>query len=427
MVQNSKTNFIKREVYPRLLDWLEEPEILALAGPRQSGKTTLLLKLKQELKGQKVIYVNFEDTAQLAAFTRSPRDFISLQLSKTKKTYFLFDEFQYVENAGKSLKLLYDEIPQAKFIITGSSSLKIRQIASYLVGRVIFFNLYPLSFAEFLRSQDIKLFSLWEKFNQSLKDHLLGKKITLPSLLFEEKLKYLLEEYLIYGGYPAVATSKIGKKQPRLTSLIETYIEKDIVKLLRVGNFLEFRNFASVISSQTANLLSYSSLSRDTRLSFREVKKFLAILEKTFVIRLLKPYFSNRISEIRKSPKVYFLDLGLRNALINDFREVDLRQDKGALVENFVLSNFTYRLETEKLNFWRTKQGAEVDFILNFQNEIVPIEVKYSKFTQPKLTRSTVGFIKNYHPQKAIVLTKDYVGLTKVQKTNVLFFPIYFV
>lgn len=174
-------------------------------------------------------------------------------------------------------------------------------------------------------------------------------------------------------------------------------------------------------------LVRYSSLAQDSSISFREVKKFLGVLQQTFVISLLSPFHTNKISELKKSPKVYFLDLGLRNALISDFRNLALRQDKGAIIENFVFQNLFYRSKTNHLSFWRTKQGAEVDFILQFQNELIPLEVKYRPFKEPKIPRGMLSFIQTYAPEKAIILTQDYFKITKKQKTKILFFPVYFI
>lgn len=427
MLQNSWVEFTPREIYPKLLNWIDEREIIALAGPRQVGKTTLLLKLKEELKNKRVVYASLEDSGQLSAFVRAPRDFISLQLSPRDKTYFLLDEFQYVKNGGKILKFLFDEFPQAKFVITGSSSLKIRHIASYLVGRVIFFNLYPFSFAEFLNAKDITLFKLWQRFHSILENFLEDQPLDSPKLIFEEKLKNFFEEYLTFGGYPAVVTSSPDKKGERLTALIETYIEKDIVKFLQIGNFVEFRNLSNLLSAQIGNLVNVSSISRDLNLPYRELKKFLGALEKTFVIKLLPPYFTNKITEIKKSPKIYFLDLGLRNALIGEFRAVDLRTDKGASVENFVLQNLFYRGNKDSFNFWRTKQRAEMDFIIKKQNEIIPIEVKYQELKKPQFSRSFSSFIEAYQPKKAVILSKNYFQMVKLKQTTILFLPIYFV
>jgi Predicted ATPase (AAA+ superfamily) len=189
-IKKSKDNLIPRQILPKIFSWLSEKEIIVINGPRQAGKTTLLFQIKEKLKKEKVVYVNFEDSFQLEAFLKSPKDFVSLQLAKNKKTYFLFDEFQYVKNGGKILKLLFDQFfEKAKFIITGSSSLQIKEIASYLVGRAIFFYLYPLAFSEFLLAKDELFFKQWQIFNKNLYSFLLGEKFSKTSFIFEEKLK----------------------------------------------------------------------------------------------------------------------------------------------------------------------------------------------------------------------------------------------
>jgi len=427
-IKKSKENLIPRQILPKVFSWLYEKEIIVINGPRQAGKTTLLFQIKEKLKKEKVVYVNFEDSFQLEAFLKSPKDFVSLQLTKNKKTYLLFDEFQYVKNAGKILKLLFDQFfEKAKFIITGSSSLQIKEIASYLVGRAIFFNLYPLAFSEFLLAKDESLFKQWQTFNKNLYSFLLGKKFSKTSFIFEEKLKNLFDEYLIFGGYPAIVLSENKKKQERLFSLIETYIEKDIIKYLKIGNFLEFKKITKVFASQIGNLVNYSGIASEMAVSLFEIKKIAAVLENTFVIKFIPPFYSNKMTEIKKAPKVYFLDLGLRNALIVDFRLLDLRFEKGAMVENFVFQNFYYRKELSHLYFWRTKMGTEVDFILDYQGEIVPFEVKYQEFDKEKISRSFLSFCDTYKPKRGVVLTKNYFGQKKINQTKILFLPVYFI
>jgi len=426
MGKKSNTNFVKREIYSQILSWLKEPEIVAIAGPRQAGKTTILKKLQKEIK-KPVVYLSFENTSSLQDFSKAPLEFVTRHLKKAQKTYFLFDEFQYVKKGGKILKLLYDKFPQAKFIITGSSSLKIKKIASFLVGRVIFFQLYPFSFFEYLQTQKEKLQKEWKDFNKIWKNFLKeGKKPKIPTFLFENEFENAFKNYLIWGSYPAVALSKPDKKKQRLNALIETYIEKDIIKFLKIGNFLEFKNFVKILSAQIGCLLNYSSLQQDAKLTYREVKSFLADLQQTFVIKLLKPYFTNKVTEIKKSPKPYFVDSGLRNALLDDFRELDLRQDIGLLAENFVSQQMFYRYKDEKLCFWRTKQGAEVDFVLECQNNVIPIEVKYKEFKKPTFSRSFMSFLKTYKPKKAIIINKNFTGFLEKESTQILFYPLYF-
>ncbi len=425
--------FIEREVYPQLLAWLREPEILALTGPRQSGKTTLLRALAsylEEEEGEKVVFIDFEDTNQLENFLLAPEKFIELHIREREKVYFLFDEFRYVEDGGKILKLLHDRFSQVKFIITGSSSLQIREIASFLVGRAVFFHLFPLSFGEFLSFKDRAIFSLWQDYHQLFWQFLKGERVVHldeEKVLFQKQLEALFEEYLIFGGYPAVVLSDPEKKRARLYSLVETYIEKDIIKYLKIGNFLAFKTFVRVLAAQVGDLVNFSSLATDTKLNFREVKKFLSVLEQTFVAELIYPYHHNRISELKKMPKVYFYDLGLRNALLDDFRSLLSRSERGSLVENFVFQNLSYCSWNIPRSFWRTKQGAEVDFVLRLEGRVIPIEVKYQSLSKPQVPRSLLSFMRRNKIRRGVVLTRDYLDLVAVAKGRILFLPVYFV
>ena len=327
---------------------------------------------------------------------------------------------------------MYDKYStKAKFIVTGSSSLKIKEIASFLVGRAIFFNLYPFSFAEFLSYKDEKIYRLWKQKNHLLQAFLKNKIKTVAkqNWIFENEMERYFDEYITYGGYPAIATSRKKFKEERLRALVDTYIEKDIIGYLQVGNFLDFKRLVRILALQVGNLVNFSSLQTDTRSSYREIKRFIGFMENTFILKLLNPYYVNKISEIKKSPKVYFLDLGLRNSLVSDFRSINLRPDKGGLVENFIFNNLHYQKAVNNLRFWRTKQGAEVDFVLKNKTTgaITAIEVKYQPLVKPTLTHSLTSFLKKYHPEKIVVFNKNLFETKKYGQTTVLFIPIFFV
>ena len=431
MSRKSITNFVQRTIFPDILTWLDEREIIVITGARQTGKTTLLNKLKERLSGKPVVYINFEYSSQLENFTRSPIDFVSLQLAESGVTYFLFDEFQYVDNAGKMLKLLFDHFSErAKFIVTGSSSLEIREIAGFLVGRAVFFELYPFSFAEFLSARDARLYRLWREKHGELASFLSHpeQRPPEPTWIFQDEMESLFQEYVIYGGYPAVALSRSELKEKRLESLMDTYVEKDVVNFLRVGNALAFKKLVRLLALQIGNLLKFSSLQGDAGLSYREVQRFVGLMENTFIIKLLRPYALNPVSEIKKSPKVYFVDTGLRNSLVSDFRPLEMRPDKGAVVENFVFNQLFPGRRKDAVRFWRTKQGAEVDFILALpEREMTPVEVKFQTLTRPTAPSSLVSFIKKYQPQKAVVLNRNLFATKRIQSTEILFFPLFFV
>lgn len=425
---NSNTKIIEREVYSDILDWLEEPEIIAISGPRQSGKTTLLKQIQAKLEAENVVYVNFEETSNVESFLVSPDEFVYSYSKKSQKTYFLFDEFQYVKNGGRLLKLLFDKYPNTKFIITGSSSLKIRQIASYLVGRVVFFRLFPLSFGEYLSYTNEAVYRYWKRQHKMLMSLLSHEEVKIPKLIYRSELEGALNAYIIHGGYPAVVKSESeGKKEKRLLSLIETYIERDIVKNLKIGRYLEFKNFTRAVSANVGNVINFSSLGDDVSLLYREIKAYSGVLEQTYVAKFVPAFFRNIASEIKKAPKAYFYDLGLRNTLISDFRELGLRPDKGAVVENFVFQNLACRYGAGDIHYWRTKQGAEVDFVVTLKNSAVPIEVKYQKQGVLRISKSYASFLNAYKPPIGLVLTGGYSGVEKIGDSKIYFVPVYFV
>ena len=142
----------------------------------------------------------------------------------------------------------------------------------------------------------------------------------------------------------------------------------------------------------------------------------------------VRPFFSNRQKELTKNPKIYFIDLGFRNYLMENFNNLSQRADAGAIIENAVFIKLNEIFEgIEKINFWRTKKGAEVDFVIHRKGSIIPIEVKYSRYDKEKISRSLSSFINSYKPEYAVVFTKDFWGKMKKNKTKILFIPVYYI
>jgi predicted AAA+ superfamily ATPase len=427
--------YLPRLLFDEVIKWLKRREIIAIKGPRQSGKTTLLLMIqdylieKERVNPKNVIFLTFEDRGILEKFSKSPKDFVSsfIRGQKNERFYFLIDEFHYLEEGGQKLKLLYDIFPNIKFIITGSSSLEIAgKTAKFLVGRMFSFYLYQFSFEEFIKAKSDQLSYIYEERKNKVIDFILnGKDFKFTEDIFQEDFIKLFEEYAIYGGYPEfVKAEDVETKKIILKNIFETYITKDIIELLRINNLHKFRNLFILLANQIGNLINYNSLSSDVQSYFREVKHFISILEETFVIFLLRPYFSNKITELKKNPKVYFVDIGLRNYAINNFNELDLRGDIGQIVENICLFQLRVRYSDFPIKYWRTLSKAEVDFILELGNEIIPIEVKYS--VEPKISRSLRNFISEYKPKKVLVITKGFSGEEKINSSLVKFIPAWY-
>jgi predicted AAA+ superfamily ATPase len=427
--------YLPRLLFDEIIKWLKRREIIAIKGPRQSGKTTLLLMIqdylikKEKVNPKNVIFLTFEDREILEKFSKAPKDFVSsfIRGQKNERFYFLIDEFHYLEEGGQKLKLLYDIFPNIKFIITGSSSLEIAgKTAKFLVGRMFSFYLYQFSFEEFIKAKSDQLSYIYEERKNKVIDFILnGKDFKFTEDIFQEDFRKLFEEYAIYGGYPEVVKAEdVETKKIILKNIFETYITKDIIELLRINNLHKFRNLFILLANQIGNLINYNSLSSDVQSYFREVKHFISVLEETFVIFLLRPYFSNKITELKKNPKVYFVDIGLRNYAINNFNKLDLRGDIGQIVENICLFQLKVRYSDFPIKYWRTLAKAEVDFILELGNEIIPIEVKYS--VEPKISRSLRNFISEYKPKKVLVITKGFSGEEKINSSLVKFIPAWY-
>ncbi len=416
-------NYIKREALSTILSWMNRPEVIAIKGPRQSGKTTLLEMLRGKLKNKKVHYFSFEDRNVLLQFEKDPVEFVKILLEK-ENIYIFLDEYQYAKDGGQKLKLIYDKFKDnVKIIIIGSNSLELESATSkYMVGRMLSINLYPLSFKEFLRTKEERFLSLWEKRIEEIKRGVLSKDDP-----YEKEMRKNWEEYCLYGGYPAVVAEKdINLKKDLLYALIDNYINKDIVGLLNKEDIEKFRNLTQIVAGQTAQILSYNQLSGDTGVYFEKVKHFLSVLEETFLIKRIYPYYSNLTTELKKTPKCYFFDSGLRNAVISSYGDLKIRPDKGEVVESVVLVNIIAFLKREeRVSFWRTTGGAEVDFVVRKGKELFPIEVKYKK-GKSSVSRSSYNFIENYKPSKFFILTDGYWEKKKVKETDIYFIPVWY-
>ena len=247
--------------------------------------------------------------------------------------------------------------------------------------------------------------------------------------IFLKRISKLFEEYVVFGGYPEVVkASDAETKKMILKNIYDTYINKDIVELLKITDTVKFRTVVAFLASQQGGLLNFESLASDSKSYYREVKRLLSVLEETYILNLLPPYHKSLSSELRKNPKAYFLDLGLRNYAIKNFNALPFREDRGRLAEGFVLTELLNLLQDKaEIRHWRTLAKAEVDFLIFMGGEIVPVEVKYGSFKEPKIERSLRSFINEYRPKRAIVVTKDFWGYTRVHKTKILFVPICYI
>ena len=423
--------YINRLLLEEIKKWIDRREIIAIRGPRQSGKTTLLILLREWLEKEKgidekhIVYITFEDRGQLDAFSQNPKDFIARYLSDTKRHYFLIDEAQYCSELGQKLKLVYDLFENVKLIITGSSSLELKnQTGRFLVGRLLEFELMPLNFYEYLTYADESLARIYKQWN----DKIIGMiakgndfEVKKSKEIFVDELLKHLNAYMLFGGYPAVVTAKREEeKKMLLKNLINNYIDRDIVSFLHITDTIKFRKFVTSIAALNGSMVKLNELANQIGSYFKEITMLMDVLEQTYIIRRISPYYKNLVTELKKAQKIYFVDTGLRNSLIDSFSDIWSRPDAGTLAENFVMNEL---YTVAKLNFWRTTAKTEVDFVANTKR-LLPIEVKFAHFIKPEMGKSLYGFIEQYKPYNGIVVTKDFWGERDAKGTKVKFIPI---
>jgi len=259
--------------------------------------------------------------------------------------------------------------------MSGSSSLLIKQqFSESLVGRKQVFELFPLSLSEFcLFKGEPRIAELIsEPFDATKPD---------PLRVAKAKIQKLLTEYIIYGGYPEAALSdSIPVKKSILADVVSSYIIKDIKHLFRIEKLEQFNHLVVYLSYHIGKELNLTSVAKETGLHRETVKSHLNALNSAYVVSIIRPFYSNKPKELKKMPKVYFIDTGIRNSLINDFSPLQTRFDKGELFENYVLNQIRSRYKDNSgIRFWKTNDGKEIDFIVAIENGILAFEAKFGK------------------------------------------------
>lgn len=431
---------IQRDLIQEMKPFMKRGEFISITGPRQCGKTTFLEILKRYLMEElhveeKLIQtMTFEDRRLLMEFEADPVSFIQsfIPAGTKQKAYVMIDEFQYAQDGGQKLKLIYDTVKGIKIIITGSSSLEIKaRVGKFMVGRMINFFLYPFNFREYLRGHHERLEKIYSRNNESVIDWILrGKKLKTGSGQdpFHEEFVREYERFSIWGGYPAVAQAETEVERRKLLSEIyNNYILKDIKALLELATEKNLFLLSQYLATQIGDTVVYQNLSQASGLEYRDLKKHLHILQETFICLEVKPFFKNRQKELSRNPKVYFVDMGFRNNLVENMNGLEKRSDAGAIIENSCFIRLHEMSEGRRtINFWRTKAGAEVNFVLQAAGEIVPVEIKYTSFAGEKFSRSFMSFLDSFKSKRAAILTRNYWGTARRGKTRVAFIPLYY-
>jgi predicted AAA+ superfamily ATPase len=380
--------YIKRDIRSKFDKISNSYNMVAVVGARQSGKTTFL---KKQIENKNSSYILFDDPDARSLFEDDIKKFERQFISSYNVS--VLDEVQYCKDAGRKLKYLVDS--DHKLWVTSSSEIILsKEILSFLVGRVSIIKLFPFSLKEFLVAKNQKE---------------LTAKI----------LERMIWEHATYGGYPKVVlTEDLEIKKTILSDLYDTMLLKDVARTFSIDDIRSLEEFSKYLAFSIGDILSYDKISSNLDMSFQTVKKYLDAMEKSYLIYRVLPYYTNKKKEIVKQPKLYFVDTGLRNIIIKDFN-VKLN---GKLFENYVLN------ELIKLGFipkyWRTKTKTEVDFVVESENNIIPVEVK-TRAEVGKIEKSLRAFIHFYKPDKAIIVSlKGKKGKTKINGCNVIYTDI---
>lgn len=409
--------YIKRKLEATILGYLKSPEILAVVGPRQAGKTTMISRLVKGLP--RAVSLSFDDKHVLNFFEKETEIFIKTYVKGNK--YLFIDEFQYSRNGGQILKYIYDT-QNIKIIISGSSvaELTIRAI-KHLVGRVLVFDLHTFDFEEFLSARDRAFLKLYRSYKKEM-GFFEGKKIKIPDAAHKKFLSFY-EEYLIFGGYPRVVLEEnIQAKKDILRNIYNTYFLREVRDILGLVDDYKLENLIRGLALQVGSLVEYQELCRLSGYSFLALKKYLNFLKKTYICEFARPFYKNKRTEVVKNPKIYFQDTGFRNAVVDDFRKLNERTDKGALLENGLAAQFIRGGISVK--FWRDKRKNEVDFILSLgDGKTVAIESK-SHLKENK-NRSVAVFRKKYPQIKTFLSYQEKKKNIRFDESVEEAYPVY--
>ena len=366
-------------------------EFTILIGPRQIGKSTVLKQMFQDLlaKGNTAYFLNLDRKDILDELNSNPENLFKIcpLLTDEKITVFI-DEIQYLDDATAFLKLLFDEYAsRLKIVATGSSAFYIdKQFKDSLVGRKKIFQMGTLDFEEFLH---------FKGRNDLVAEVALLKSNKKTKSVHENVLWSYLDEFMNYGGYPAVVLeNNIDEKIELLREIRDSYIKRDLLES-GVTDQTKFYRMLMLLASQSGGMLNVNEISNTLRITNATVENYLYVLQKCFHITLVKPFYNNLRKELTKMPKVYINDIGLRNILINYFAPLEQRADKGLVLENFCLRVLIEKFEQDQIKYWRTADGNEVDFVVETQYlKGFAVEVKFNE-QEAKLSKYK-KFIDNY-------------------------------
>lgn len=345
---------LKRKLFTKITERIESPETIVVTGMRRTGKTVLLQQIYDSLESNNKLFLDLENPLNRKYFENENYDAIltdlaNFGLSVKERAYLFLDEIQQLKNIPSVVKYLSDHYP-IKFFLTGSASFYLKNLFSEsLAGRKILYELYPLDFEEFLILKGETL-ERPEQRSISEATHL--------------RFSHLYQEYVTYGGFPGVILKPtVQEKKEALEDIFTSYFEKEVLQLSDFRKSAIVRDLILLLFQRIGSRIEYQKLAVELGVSRITIKEYLTFLEKTYLFSFIRPYSTNRDSEMRGAPKLYGIDSGL----VNHFGKID----EGSLFEQMVFHQL--RTRTKRLNYYRRPNGREIDFIAD---QAIAYEVK---------------------------------------------------
>lgn len=423
-VSESKLGKIRRSEFDLLKEELEDKKITCLLGPRRSGKTTLIYELVEHLlrngiSERNILFISFDNPRIRLSlqhnFDETIREFSNVMIREpidrlTGNAYVFLDEIHKLDDWGNIIKYWQDLGLKIKFIVSGSSSLRIlKGSGESLLGRINFHLILPLKFSEFT-GRAVR--ADFRNYNEIKKAH--------DELLLEkQELLIKLDEYILKGGFPEVFDiTDIERVYEVLKQYKTLTINRDILDLKNIKEPRILSDLADLLSDHMAQRISYSAFADILDVKVDTVKNYITYLEECFLIYTAYLYSKKQVISTRKEKKLFFIDCGLRNSLL--LKEInDLEKTK--IVENIIFFHILSLKKRElfpRIFYWLDKARNEVDIVISFKNEVIPIEVKYSDNIGKKDIRGLIKFCEEFKA-RGLVITKDILK----NEGNIMFIP----
>lgn len=371
---------IERLLLPNIIEKYNKGKAIILVGPRQVGKTTLLKKM---LDNKSHLFLDGDDPSVRTLLEKANTEQLKSIIGNFK--FVFIDEAQRIPNIGLTLKIITDQFKEVQLLVSGSSAFDLKNLMNEpLTGRKFQFNLLPISWKE-----------------------------------FENNIGYLkatqqLEQRILYGMYPDIINN-LGDEIDLLTNLADSYLYKDILSFNTIKKPEILEKLLQALAYQIGQEVSFNELSKLLGIDKNTVSSYIDILENNYVIFRLPSFSKNLRTEIKRNQKIYFYDLGIRNAVIKDFRPLAMRQDKGMMWENFLvterLKSNLYSTSFAKIFFWRTTRQQEVDYVETLHDSIIAFEFKWNSKQKVKIPKT---FENTYNVKVKVIDTtnfRDFVNL----------------